>query len=95
MKFYVKWFKSYSLNRWTDTQMDIEMDRHDQKHYLPAFLGGNDSKIIFTFTKTLTYITAIFFKMPNELRSTRTYFLYIQLKTSDIPSKIFKTPNMS
>ena len=51
------------------------MDRYDQKHYLPAFLGGNDSKIIFTFIKTLTYITAIFFiKMPNEFRSTRTYF---------------------
>ena len=34
---YVKQFKSYSLNRQTNTRTD----RHDRKHYLPAFAGGN------------------------------------------------------
>ena len=36
--FYVKRFKSYSLNRQTD--------RHDRKHYLPAYAGGNKCPMV-------------------------------------------------
>ena len=45
--FYVKGFKSYSLNRQTehrhtDRHTDRQTDRHDRKHYLPAYAGGNN-----------------------------------------------------
>ena len=38
--FYVKGFKSYSLNRQKHRQTDTQTDRHDRKHYLPAYAGG-------------------------------------------------------
>ena len=28
---------------WTDRNTDTQTDRHDQKHYLPAYAGGNSS----------------------------------------------------
>ena len=29
-----------------DTQIDRHTDRHDQKHYLPTYAGGNNSIIV-------------------------------------------------
>ena len=34
---YVKWFKNCRMHRQTDRQTD----RHDRKHHLPTFAGGN------------------------------------------------------
>ena len=40
--FYVKRFKSYSLNRQKHRQTDTQTDRHDRKRYLPTYAGGNN-----------------------------------------------------
>ena len=41
--FYIKGLKSYGLNR----QKHRQTDRHDQKHYLPAYAGGKYPKFIY------------------------------------------------
>ena len=41
--FYVKGFKSYSLNRWKHRWTDRQTHRHDPKHYLPTHVGGNNN----------------------------------------------------
>ena len=58
--FYVKGFKIYSLNRQTDRQTDTQTHRHDQKHYLPTYAGGNKHQIKKVLCQTLHNSTLMF-----------------------------------
>ena len=67
--FYVKGFKSYSLNRQTDRQTDThtQRDRHDRKHYLPTYAGGNQYilisfKFLWIWNKEKSSLTHLFFR---------------------------------
>ena len=68
---YVKRFKSYSLNRQThrhtDTQThrqtDTRTDRHDRKHYLPAFAGGKNEHMNDLFSGVLIHFKTALSKL--------------------------------
>ena len=45
----VSMWSSSKVIAWTDRQTQTDTHRHDWKHNLPAFAGGNDNKIIIVF----------------------------------------------
>ena len=50
--FYVNWFKSYSLNRQTDTHTHRQPHRHDENITSTAYAGGNKDYILKAYLDT-------------------------------------------
>ena len=60
-------------DRNTDRQTHTQTDRHDQKHYLPAYAGGNKNSLdieqkLWPYSKNESYLVPAYCKKINEAR---------------------------